>query len=79
MKPMDDVSLVEPSLLRSDLVVADTIYNPLETRLMQDVKAADCKAVIGGMGMLLWHGVAAFKLFTNQEMPREGVQEKFFS
>lgn len=79
MKPMDGVSLVEPSLLRPDLVVADTVYNPLETRLIQDAKAAGCKAVIGGIGMLLWQGVAAFKLFTNQEMPREEVQEKFFS
>ncbi len=79
MNPMDGVSLVDPSLLRPDLVVADTVYNPLETRLMQDAKAAGCKAVIGGIGMLLWQGVAAFKLFTNQEMPREEVQEKFFS
>ena len=79
MKPMDGVSLVEPSLLRPDMVVADTVYNPLETRLMQDAKAAGCQFVIGGMGMLLWQGVAAFKLFTNQEMPREEVQKKFFS
>ena len=34
-------------------------------------------AIIGAL--LLWQGVAAFKLFTGKEMPREEVQERFFS
>ena len=79
MKPMDGISLVDPSLLRPDLVVADTIYNPLETRLMSDAKAAGCRTVIGGTGMLLRQGAAAFKLFTGQEMPWRELQEQFFS
>lgn len=79
MKPMEEISLVDPSLFHPNLIVADTVYNPLETRLIQDAKAAGCKAAIGGIGMLLWQGVAAFKLFTGQEMPWKEVQEKFFS
>lgn len=78
MKPLDGISLIDPCWLRSELVVADTVYSPLETRLIQDAKTAGCKA-IGGIGMLLWQGVAAFKLFTGKEMPREEVQERFFS
>ncbi|WP_125114451.1 shikimate dehydrogenase [Agathobaculum sp. Marseille-P7918] len=79
MKPLDDQTLVPASLLRSDLVVADTVYNPRETRMIQQAEAAGCKAAVGGIGMLLWQGVAAFKLFTGKDMPAQEVLEKFFS
>lgn len=79
MKPLDGETLIDPSLFRADLVVADTVYNPRETRMIQEAKAADCKAAVGGIGMLLWQGVAAFKLFTGKDMPAQEVLEKFFS
>ena len=79
MKPMEKETLVDSSLLHPDLIVVDTVYNPLETRLIKEAKAAGCKAAIGGIGMLLWQGVAAFKLFTGKDMPTQEVQEKFFS
>lgn len=79
MKPLDDQTLVPASLLRPDLVVADTVYNPRETRMIQEAEAAGCKAAVGGIGMLLWQGVAAFKLFTGKDMPAQEVLEKFFS
>lgn len=79
MKPMEDISLVDTSVLHSRLVVADTVYNPLETRLIKDAKKAGCKAAIGGIGMLLWQGVEAFRLFTGKDMPWKEVQDKFFS
>lgn len=79
MKPLDGESLIDPALFRADLVVADTVYNPRETRMIQEAKAAGCKAAIGGIGMLLWQGVAAFKLFTGKDMPAQEVLEKFFS
>lgn len=79
MKPLDGESLIDPSLFRADLVVADTVYNPRETRMIQEAKAAGCKAAIGGIGMLLWQGVAAYKLFTGMDMPAQEVLEKFFS
>ena len=79
MKPMDDKSVVkDPSWFHKDLVVADTVYNPLETKLLKDAKAAGCKTV-GGQGMLLWQGVAAFKLYTGMDMPVDEVKEKFFA
>lgn len=79
MKPLDAETLIDPSLFRADLVVADTVYNPRETRMIREAKAAGCKAAIGGIGMLLWQGVAAFKLFTGKDMPAQEVLEKFFS
>lgn len=78
MKPLDQETLIPAEFLHSNLIVADTVYNPLETRLLQDAKKTGCK-VISGIGMLLWQGAAAFRLFTGQEMPVKEVEEKFFN
>ncbi|MDD6481595.1 MAG: shikimate dehydrogenase [Lachnospiraceae bacterium] len=79
MKPMDDQSVVKDvSAFRPGLVVCDAVYNPVETRLLREAKEKGCTC-IGGKGMLLWQGVAAFRLFTGQEMPVEEVKEKFYS
>lgn len=79
MKPLDGETLIDPALFRPELVVADTVYNPRETRMIQEAKAAGCKAAVGGIGMLLWQGVAVYKLFTGKDMPAQEVLEKFFS
>lgn len=79
MKPLDGQSLIEDtSVFRPDLVVADVVYNPKETKFVQDAKTAGCKVVVGGIGMLLWQGAAAFKLFTGEDMPTDEVYELFF-
>lgn len=78
MKPMDDQSIIKDvSWLRPDLVVADIVYNPEETKLLKDAKAAGCTCV-GGKGMLVWQGASAFKLYTGEEMPVEGVKELLY-
>ena len=78
MKPMEDKSIIEDtSLLRPDLVVADIVYNPEETKLLRDAKAAGCTCV-GGKGMLVWQGASAFRLFTGKEMPVEEVKELLY-
>ena len=79
MKPLDGQSLIKKEYLRPELVVADTVYNPKETQMIKDAQEAGCKAAVGGIGMLLWQGVAAFKLFTGKDMPHEEVFEKFFA
>lgn len=78
MAPLDKETLIDPSLYRPELVVADTVYNPRETRMIKEAKAAGCH-VIGGIGMLLQQGVAAFNLFTGEQMPEDEVMQKFFS
>lgn len=78
MKPMEDQSIIKDvSLLRPDLVVADIVYNPEETKLLKDAKAAGCTCV-GGKGMLVWQGASAFKLYTGMEMPVDGVKELLY-
>lgn len=79
MKPMENESVIKDvSMFRPGLVVTDAVYNPKETRLLREAKEAGCKC-IGGQGMLLWQGVAAFKLYTGKDMPVEEVKELFFS
>ena len=72
MKPHEDVSLItDKSVFRSDLVVCDVVYNPEETKLLREAREAGCAKTIGGKGMLLWQGVAAYKLYTGLDMPVE--------
>lgn len=79
MKPMDNESVVKDlSAFHEGLVVADAVYNPQETLLLRQAKEAGCVCV-PGKGMLLWQGVAAFKLFTGKDMPVQEVKEKFYS
>ena len=78
MSPLQDVTPVPAEFLHKDLAVADVVYNPRETLLVQKAKEIGCRAAIGGIGMLLWQGAAAFELFTGKEMPAQEVMEKFF-
>jgi len=69
MHPRVDETLVTAELMRPDLVVFDIVYNPLETKLLQEARRADVKTCITGVKMLVYQGAAAFKLWTNREPP----------
>jgi len=61
----DGVPLPE-QLLREDLWVADVVYFPLRTRLLD--RAAELgAAVLGGGGMAVFQAVGAFECFTGVE------------
>lgn len=78
MKPLDNESVVKDiSAFHKSLVVADVVYNPIETKLLRETREAGC-ICIDGKGMLLWQGVYAFKLYTGKDMPVEEVRSKFF-
>lgn len=80
MAPQDDTTVIEDvSAFREDLVVADVVYNPRETRLMREARENGCRQVIGGVGMLTRQGAENFRLFTGGlQMPVEEIEEKFF-
>ena len=80
MAPNSDETLIhDMSAYHKDLVVAEIIYNPKETKMMEDAKTAGVKTIIGGKGMLLWQAVEAFRIYTGQEMPVEEVKALFFA
>jgi shikimate dehydrogenase len=70
MHPNVNQSLVAPQWLRSDLTVMDIVYNPVETKLAKDAKAAGAK-VISGVEMLIYQGAASFEIWTGCSAPIE--------
>jgi shikimate dehydrogenase len=65
MHPNVDTSPLAGSLLSPHLVVADIVYNPLKTKLLQDAEKRGCTTV-DGLGMLIYQGAAAFTLWTGK-------------
>ena len=63
MHPQEDVLPIEDSLITPHLIVADIIYNPLMTKLLTTAQEKGC-IIARGLGMLIYQGAAAFKLFT---------------
>jgi len=59
---------VPAALLHAGLTVMDIVYNPRDTRLLKDAKAAGCRT-ISGIEMFLHQAVAQFELWTNQAAP----------
>lgn len=79
MKPQEDVTLVaDPSWLRPDLIVYDTVYAPRTTKLMEVAEKGGVKHVFNGLGMMLEQGAEAFKLWTGKEMPVEYIRGLLF-
>ena len=74
MHPNVNQSLVPPNSLKTDLYVMDIVYNPLDTKLMQDAKAAGAK-VISGIEMLLHQGAASFEIWTNRQAPVKVMEQ----
>ena len=70
---IDQMPIPDEKVLRKDLAVFDVIYHPGETKLLKAAKATGATAV-NGLGMLLFQGAAAFKLWTGKEMPVDQIQ-----
>ena len=74
MKPTAEESPVAPKLLRPNLAVMDIVYNPLETKLAKDAKAAGAK-VVSGIEMLIYQGAASFEIWTGKSAPVEVMRK----
>jgi shikimate 5-dehydrogenase len=61
-----DETPIPKEYLHKDMIVFDTIYNPLETRLLQEAKAAGAKT-ISGSEMFINQAAEQFKLFTHSQ------------
>ena len=68
MYPAVGNSLVAPQWLKPNLTVMDAVYNPVETKLAKDAKAAGAK-VISGIEMLIYQGAASFNIWTGHTAP----------
>ena len=78
MKPLEGVvAIPDKSYLRPDLVVMDTVYAPRETELLKWATEVGCKN-FNGLGMMLYQGAAAFKLWTGKDMPVDFIRDVLF-
>jgi len=67
-----------PALLHAGLWVADAVYYPLMTPLLIAAQAAGAR-ILTGRSLSLHQAYDAFRLFTNQDAPRDPVAQAFDS
>jgi shikimate dehydrogenase len=70
----EDRSPVPADALHADLAVLDAVYQPVETRLLEDAAAAGARTVDGAW-MLLYQGAAAFEQWTGRDAPIEAMND----
>lgn len=68
MHPRIDATPLDPSLLRPGSPVFDSVYNPLETRLLREARKAGCRTV-DGLAMFVNQAAAQFELWTGVPAP----------
>jgi shikimate dehydrogenase len=69
-------SPVAPALLRAGMFVADAVYTPLWTPLLQAARAAGC-CLMTGRDLAIDQAVDAFRLFTGFTPSRESIGAAF--
>ena len=78
MKPLEDVMpFDDASLLRPDLLVFDVVYSPRETKFLQFCRQHGCRT-FNGLGMMIYQGAEAFRLWTGREMPVDYIRTLLF-
>jgi shikimate dehydrogenase len=70
MSPKVHETSVPVMMLHAGLTVMDIVYNPRDTQLLKDAKAAGCRT-IPGLEMFLHQAAAQFELWTNQTAPAD--------
>lgn len=75
MKPLEGQTYIkDASMLRPELIVCDVVYSPAKTALLELAESVGCQT-LNGLGMMLFQGAAAFKLWTGHEMPIDHIKE----
>jgi 3-dehydroquinate dehydratase/shikimate dehydrogenase len=64
---------VPAKLLRRGTTVLDMVYDPLETRLLREARAAGC-TIVDGLEMLLAQAVVQFETWTGLEAPVKAMR-----
>lgn len=76
MGSMKGQTLIKGDVLKLGMVAFDVIYNPKETRFMQEARLAGCR-VIGGKIMFLSQGARQFELWSGKRAPRRVMERAF--
>ena len=73
-----DSLLMSERAVHSDLVLYDTVFNPLETRLMGQFREVGAQA-FGGLDMLVFQGARSFQIWTGIEPPVDVMKQAVLS
>lgn len=74
MFPAVNKTPIDKNQLKPNMIVFDTIYNPIETRLLREAKAQGCK-IVGGLPMFVNQAAAQFELWTGIKPPLKLIRE----
>lgn len=74
MHPNVDESPLPGKFIKPSHVIFDTVYNPMETQLLQDAKKAGAKTV-SGAEMFICQAVEQFKIFTQGDCPMDVMRK----
>jgi 3-dehydroquinate dehydratase/shikimate dehydrogenase len=70
MSPKYEETPIPKASIRNFGLVFDSVYTPVETRLLKDAEESGC-LVVDGLQMFVGQAAQQFKLFTNKEAPIE--------
>ena len=73
MFPKINETPIDKNKLKPNMIIFDTIYNPIETKLLKEAKAQGCKT-INGLSMFVHQAAAQFKLWTGQMPSVETIE-----
>lgn len=77
MPPQQDMTPVDTAMLHSGMLVADVIYNPRKTKLLEAAEAMGCD-IVNGQSLLLHQGKMAFNIWTGLEAPGDDMFKAVF-
>ena len=77
MPPQQDMTPVDTAMLHSGMLVADVIYNPRKTKLLEAAEAMGCD-IVNGQSLLLHQGKMAFNIWTGLEAPDDDMFKAVF-
>lgn len=70
----EDRSPIDKKFIIKDHIIFDVVYSPKETKLIKDALKIGAK-VVYGYEMLLYQGMAQFKLYTGLQAPEEVMKK----
>ncbi|MBI5308641.1 MAG: shikimate dehydrogenase [Planctomycetes bacterium] len=74
MFPAVDDTPIDRNKLKPGMVIFDTIYNPLETRLLREARKQGC-TVVGGLPMFARQAAEQFQLWTGRTPSLESIEK----
>jgi len=65
---------IDDDTISADMLVCDVIPNPPDTPFLQMARGRGART-LDGLGMLVWQGAIAFRMWTGQDAPREAMHQ----